>query len=1596
MKTKYKYMGAIGTIVILIVLVTTLYPKDYRAILDQYPNATYILLDFKQNEKIEVLTKGISDYLRWKYDKDKFVLYSGRYIAAEEDWLVYYKRNWLSLDKVNNLSICSRITPTRCYVDNYYERLARKPSLIKLYYTNTTNSITIIKETPYYAYSYPSGSGGILIQKATITEKSTIYNFPENYEIQWIPSSQRQDNIHKLVWRIQHLEFIENSPKGYFNDTDSVNFGKNVKIVWKDAMDQFDFGYAFENESKMMIYFKPQIGNQTLNVRIFDPVITLYLDGLSQNRYYETGYQINATGISDSGDVCLSIYAKGYGANYTCGTNNVEVDWTAFTNQHMFNDSTELKQISANTTVYIEFHNESIVLQDAKWNFTGIPASGAKQFSIHAFNDSSSIKYLVWSGGNEGQNKTVWIKIPKEANVTNAVLDIYSKKLLNTTSSTANYDLGVQTYARYATSNGSHFVNIEKYGFGISYARFFYYDMSDGSYDGYWEPENCTAYSDGGYYCSRIDYDGNYYWIIDSAYREIQKYDSDANGRNFIGKCVYSGMTTNDPDGLVHADNGYIYIPNSDDGLFYKYDTNCNLIETIDMSDCVLGDGPLDITDHGSVFYLITGMWNDRKICIYDDYGETFIGLIDVPDTEVEEAFGIANQDNDLYIWINDNSLDPDFWRFNLNYVENPFMDATNDTDIEWSHSGEFTEGESPETTNSWHIEINDTLPNCDCSGCNLDADGNCHIPLVFGSDEVGYLKITNLDIDYKLGVPTDIDIDIGNDGIIDHRMRGWLYGNTLHHSELSDGSKTKNLTYNQVEAKTIYFNLPRKNMSYATFEVNGFRNPFNQTYESWNGLMCACYRSSFGHIGSYIYRIGGICINCPDKIKNGTFEYDPSTGEVTMKAQAPVDLGMDVNVVEYNGNIYVNGGYGNQESGNPNPVAAVYKYDRTTNTWTQVGNNNPKPVAGGNNVVIGDAWYIHGGINSSGDYVHWLMKYNFTTGTWTELSEDGFTGSWYGKFRGAAAQNKNDTFLVWGGIRKGGTYASPYTWEYNITSDTWNTSLGDQADLSRGGQGGIKIGNYIYSFGGFYQWGSTCYNDIYIWNDTSRAWEKINSTLAYASCLSDAEELDSGANIYQVYIPTSDFSYSYMYGSVGYFYPEDAYINIGDDADIEWSKTNALYQTEALSDFSSELNEYLTNECSQDICLVPIIVYSKGGIVEISQISIEYNPNPFELNTSKFTEYMQNNVIVPISINSSNWEGILKIHDLDFPYYGSQNVTIIAHTPNYDTNDTHYAYIVYSNFSLKIAYDLPYFEFFPDSNSSKNVTPYGQTDNMPIFNYTSLAYDKPMNISIYWNQTVCQPGGVVQNHTVFYDDAEDWTHNTNCPVDCPWDTCGADSDGTYYLQSISNGIQSAANGTYYIGVWDYDEDEDYLVKQLDLSDCDEAYVGFYASCGNELEDGEQGEVYIYNGTDLVEIYDCKDSGEDDENWHYHLIRISDYITLNDQFELRLNGKPTFTRDNHEWNHWDAIKVICQNTTVTTCYPNLTNQYNCTNITLSLTNSKNDGIRVEYFPKTFISNLDPYAYVEQWAWADLENCSGRWIETNLVWESCCTECVPCW
>ena len=321
-------------------------------------------------------------------------------------------------------------------------RLYRDVSNVKIYthINETTNTTTIIRETPYKRGPFIRDT---YYFKGDVKDKKLfpIYHKVEVY------------NASGLFYRYEVRDLVYSGPTYKLNGSTHLRFGRNVDVTLNP-------GYRWARVYKSGIVkaqYDVKSDYEVFYVKLFDPdstTTTLYLDGVSADRYYEHGTiavlkanVTNSTGDLVNSTICLDIDQVGYGDNYVCDNGTVEYNLTANAILGEFNDSTTAKNLTytnapENQTFYIRL-NKYDEVQSAYINITGFQnPDWPLNIKIYV-NDilvDSVIGYLgygnqtlnEWSNGNAAENlsfsgegtKKRYLRLPKNANVTSAYLDV--------------------------------------------------------------------------------------------------------------------------------------------------------------------------------------------------------------------------------------------------------------------------------------------------------------------------------------------------------------------------------------------------------------------------------------------------------------------------------------------------------------------------------------------------------------------------------------------------------------------------------------------------------------------------------------------------------------------------------------------------------------------------------------------------------------------------------------------------------------------------------------------------------------------------------------------------------------------------------------------------------------------------------------------------------------------------------------------------------------------------------------------------------------------------------------------------------------------
>ena len=195
---------------------------------------------------------------------------------------------------------------------------------------------------------------------------------------------------------------------------------------------------------------------------------------------------------------------------------------------------------------------------------------------------------------------------------------------------------------------------------------------------------------------------------------------------------------------------------------------------------------------------------------------------------------------------------------------------------------------------------------------------------------------------------------------------------------------------------------------------------------------------------------------------------------------------------------------------------------------------------------------------------------------------------------------------------------------------------------------------------------------------------------------------------------------------------PTNPYLEIGtNDGVREWNYTGEYSTEETTNNFSSAINTYISNSCAaiNNTCTIPFSFSSSTAgelIVDAINITYELDGILIELNINLAQLFLNNSINdtnIPITI-SSDTAGILEISNVTYNYAGgNKTYSVTAHNDNYTFNKTFNITYYYSDYESELPSNIEYIDFYPWSPTAKNVTPFGQTTNVPILNITATNY---------------------------------------------------------------------------------------------------------------------------------------------------------------------------------------------------------------------------------------------------------------------------------
>ena len=229
----------------------------------------------------------------------------------------------------------------------------------------------------------------------------------------------------------------------------------------------------------------------------------------------------------------------------------------------------------------------------------------------------------------------------------------------------------------------------------------------------------------------------------------------------------------------------------------------------------------------------------------------------------------------------------------------------------------------------------------------------------------------------------------------------------------------------------------------------------FNTVTNTWSQKNdfpgTATYGASAVTVGNYAYIVNGWDSTGSGNGPNTTWQYDPSNDSWTQKASFTGSTRYTTANFSLNGKVYIACGFSPY-------VNDVFCYDPATDTWSQKSSFPGSARQAMVYFTIGNTEYAGMGITSDGRGSYFVesdwYKYDATTDTWTQLNF--FPGDAVGA---AYTFTINGEAYMIGGLSQSGIYysgsttASDKVWKYTPSSDTW-TFWGVFPDSARFGGG--------------------------------------------------------------------------------------------------------------------------------------------------------------------------------------------------------------------------------------------------------------------------------------------------------------------------------------------------------------------------------------------------------------------------------------------------------------------------------------------------------------------------------------------------------------
>ena len=212
--------------------------------------------------------------------------------------------------------------------------------------------------------------------------------------------------------------------------------------------------------------------------------------------------------------------------------------------------------------------------------------------------------------------------------------------------------------------------------------------------------------------------------------------------------------------------------------------------------------------------------------------------------------------------------------------------------------------------------------------------------------------------------------------------------------------------------------------------------------------------------------------------------------------------------------------------------------------------------------------------------------------------------------------------------------------------------------------------------------------------------------------------------------------------------YPNNLTFDFGGDGVVDATLDGEVNTTYQINLSGADLSNVFTSDKGTFVphsYQLPLIITSdSAGAINISNSNLTYDPNPVFLDVTTIQENIYSSLLQTfINLTTQliqNYSGnILSLFGLKIHYLGGNyTLPILAHNDDYSKTEQINITYHFSQWDYAwVPSGVEWIYFDPTNQNATNVTPYGQTEEVPLFNLTNLGYGgRNATLSFYVNDT--------------------------------------------------------------------------------------------------------------------------------------------------------------------------------------------------------------------------------------------------------------------